>query len=315
LEPVVSAPAGSTRPSDAPIAEAPIVDAHHHIWRLDRTPWLQGPPAPRIFGEHSGIRRDYLIDEYAAQTRPHGVSASVYVQVNVAPGDEVEEVEWASTTGARQDLVQAVISFADLEDPAVADVLDAQAERAPLRGVRQQLHWHENPAYRYAAAPDVMLRPGWQRGLREVMRRGLVFELQVFPGQYGDALHMIDAFPDVTFVLLHAGMPQDRSDSGRLQWRRGLAQFAQRDNLYVKLSGLGTFTRSCELRNWRPIITETLDAFGPHRCLFGSNFPIESLWTSYEHLLSVVVTSLGDLHPTERAQVLGGVARRLYAIS
>src|SRR3954470_17032891 len=135
-----------------------------------------GPPAPRIFGEHAAIRRDYPIDEFADHARPLGVTASVYVQVNVAPGDEVEEVEWASAAGRTCDLVQAVVGFADLEDPAVGDLLDAQAERAPLRGIRQQLHWHTDPAYRFATAPDVMLRPAWQRGLRAVQDRGLLFE-------------------------------------------------------------------------------------------------------------------------------------------
>lgn len=73
-----------------------VVDVHHHIWALDRTPWLAGPPVPRIFGDYPAIRRDYLLPEFAADAGPSGVTDSVYVQVNVAPGDEVAEVEWAA---------------------------------------------------------------------------------------------------------------------------------------------------------------------------------------------------------------------------
>ena len=71
----------------------PIVDSHHHIWRLNETPWLQGPSVPRIFGAYEPLRRDYGITEYMAEAVPCGVVKSVYVQVNVAPGKEVEEVE------------------------------------------------------------------------------------------------------------------------------------------------------------------------------------------------------------------------------
>src|SRR5437660_12124282 len=103
-----------------------IVDAHHHIWRRDRTPWLAGPPVPRIFGTYEALRRDYPIEEYAADARPQGVTRSVYVQVNVAPGDEVEEIEWAAAEGPREGLVQGVVAFADLAAPDVGDVLDRQ---------------------------------------------------------------------------------------------------------------------------------------------------------------------------------------------
>src|SRR5215470_10932069 len=72
----------------------PIVDAHHHIWRLDDLPWLKGPPVPRIFGDYAALRRDYLVDEYLAEARAAGVVQSVYVQVNVAPRAEVAEAAW-----------------------------------------------------------------------------------------------------------------------------------------------------------------------------------------------------------------------------
>jgi len=296
------------------VAAERVVDAHHHLWRLDRTPWLHGPPVARIFGEHAALRRDYAIDDFAADAVPAGVTASVHIQANVAPGEAVEEAVWAAEQGGRRGLVQAVVGFADLADPKVDAILDAMAEQAPLRGIRQQLHWHTEPAFRFAPAPDVMLRPEWQRGLREVGRRGLLFELQVFPSQYRDALTMVDAFPDTRFVLLHAGMPADASAEGRRAWRAGLAEIARRTHVWVKLSGLGTFSRSCDVAGWRPIVEQTLDAFGPARCLFGSNFPIESLWTGYDNLLAVMRACLDGLSPDERHQVLAGAATRLYGL-
>lgn len=291
-----------------------IVDAHHHIWRLERTPWLSGPPVPRIFGSYDAIRRNYPIEEYAADAGPHGVTMSIHVQANVVPGGETEEVEWATSCGARAGLVQGVVAFADLTAPDVGDTLDRQMDVPTLRGVRQQLHWHPEPAMRYAPAPDQMLRPDWQRGLREVTARGLLFELQVYPDQYDNALRLVDAFPDTTFVLLHAGMLEDRSPDGVVAWRQGLVRFAARHNVFVKLSGLGTFTRRCHIEQWRPVIETTIDAFGPDRCMFGSNFPIEKLWTSYAELIKVFRASLQRYSNAEQHQILHDVAVRVYRL-
>lgn len=294
--------------------ERGIIDAHHHIWRFDRTPWLSGPPVPRIFGDYEDLRRDYLIADYAADAGSCGVDASVYVQINVAPGDEVEEVEWVTTEGASEGLVQAVVGYADLEADDVGDVLDRQLAFRTLRGVRRQLHWHENPTYRFADSPDVMTRPAFHRGLREVQSRGLHFELQVFVGQFDMALELVDAFDEMTFVLLHAGMVEDRSDEAMAVWRDGLERFAERPNVLVKLSGLGTFTHTCSVEDWKPVIDRTLDAFGPDRAMFGSNFPVERLWTTYAELVEVVTSSISHLSSSERAAVLRDTAARLYRI-
>src|SRR5579885_2834644 len=119
-----------------------IVDAHHHIWRLADLPWLAGPPVPRIFGDYTALRRDYSAEEFMAAVCPHGVVKSVYVQVNVAPGKEVDEVAWVQSVADRYGFPQAIVGFADLMAPNVAAVLDRQQAYRNLRGIRQQLHWH-----------------------------------------------------------------------------------------------------------------------------------------------------------------------------
>ncbi len=292
-----------------------IIDAHHHIWRFDRTPWLQGSMHPRIFGDYDTLRRDYDIAEFASDAAPHGVIGSVYIQVNLAPGDEVWEAQWAAEEGSRHGLVQAVVAFADLHHPRVADLLDRQISVAPIRGIRQQLHWHEDPRYRFAASPTTMLEPAWQRGLRAVGARGLHFELQVFPSQFDSALVLVDAHPDIVFVLLHAGMPADATAAARAQWAAGLRAFALRPNVVVKLSGLGTFARRCELSLWQPVIEQTVEIFGPTRCLFGSNFPIEKLWTDYGTLINTVSLSLAGYSDRERQAIFHGTAVWLYRLT
>ena len=296
------------------MANEPIVDAHHHVWRLDATPWLQGPMEPRIFGAYEPLRRDYGIEEYLAEAEPCGMVKSVFVQVNVAPGGEVDEVAWVRGLAAVSGFPQAITAYADLSAPEVGDVLDREVACGGVRAVRQQLHWHANPQYRFAARPDLMNDAAWRRGLAEVRRRGLAFELQVFPGQMAEAARLASDFPDLTFILLHAGMLEDRSEDGWALWRAGMVELARRPNVVAKLSGLGTFARACSVELWRPVVERTVDLFGPARCLFGSNFPIEKLWTSYAELVAVMRACLAGCSPEERRAIMHDSAVRIYRL-
>jgi predicted TIM-barrel fold metal-dependent hydrolase len=292
----------------------PIIDAHHHIWRLAATPWLAGPPVPRIFGAYEPLRRDYLIDAFRREVEPQGVVKSIYIQVNVAPKAEVEEVAWVQSVSNTQGFPHGIVGYADLAAPDLAETLDREAAYANLRGIRQQLHWHENPLYRFAARPDLMNDAAWRAGLRAVERHGLVFELQVFTSQMADAAQLAQDFPGVSFVLMHAGMLEDRSAAGWARWREGMRQLASCPNVATKLSGLGTFARECSVALWRPVIEETLAMFGPARCLFGSNFPIEKLWTSYDALIGVMRECLSGLSADDRRAVFFDNAMRLYRL-
>ena len=291
-----------------------IVDAHHHIWRQADLAWLQGPPQPRIFGEYAAIRRDYPIEEYLAEARAAGVVRSVYVQTNWPAGREEEEVAWVQSVADRHGFPHAIVGYADLAAPTVGATLDRMSKHPRLRGIRQQLHWHETPLYRFAARPDLMGDPAWRRGLGEVARRGLLFELQVFAGQMAAAARLVQDFPQVTFVLLHAGMLEDTSPDGWARWRAGMRALAAAPNVCVKLSGLGTFPRACSVELWRPVIRETVELFGPRRCMFGSNFPIEKLWTTYHEVVGVTMECLGGLSVDEQRAVLHDTADRVYRL-
>ena len=291
-----------------------IVDAHHHIWRQAHTPWLQGPVAPRIFGDYEPIRRDYLIDEYLAEALPCGIVKSVYSQVNVAPGAEVDEVAWVQSVADRHGFPHGIVGYANLADPEVASTLDRQREYPNLRGIRQQLHWHQDPLYRFAPRPDIMNDAAWQHGLAAVGKRGLAFELQVFPSQMADAARLARAFPDLRLVLMHAGMLFDRSEAGWTAWRAGMSALAACPNVVTKLSGLGTFEHRCGADIWKPVIRETIERFGPARCMFGSNFPVEKLWARYVDEVEATRASIADLSPAEQHEVFYATAARVYRL-
>ena len=292
----------------------PIIDAHHHVWRLAATPWLNGPLAPRIFGDYTALKRDYFVEELLAEIVPQGVTKSVYVQVNVAARAEVEEVEWVQSVADRHGFPHGIVGYADLTAADVAAVLDRQQRCANLRGIRQQLHWHRDGMKRFAARPDLMNDTAFRAGFAELEKRGLLFELQVFAPQMADAARLARDFAGVTFVLLHAGMLDDRSPEGWAAWRQGMRLLAACPNVVTKLSGLGTFPRECSVALWQPVVEETLAIFGPARCLFGSNYPIEKLWTTYERIVDVMRECTAGLSASERRAVFHDNAQRAYRL-
>jgi predicted TIM-barrel fold metal-dependent hydrolase len=289
-----------------------IIDAHHHIWRRADQPWLNGPTVPRIFGTYEAIRRDYPIGEYLDDIKNTGVVASVYVQTNWAPERAVEEVAWVSETADAHGFPHAIVGFANLASDALPATLDAMARYKRFKGVRQQVHWHANPQYRFASRPDVVADPAWRRGLMQLKPRGLLFELQVFTSQMALGADLARAFPDTTFVLKHAGMLEDTSDAGRAAWRAGMRELADCPNVFVKLSALGTFVHRATLADIQPIVSDTVTAFGAERCLWGSNFPIEKIWTDYATVVSNIRAAIAHLTAAEQRAILFDTAARLY---
>lgn len=292
-----------------------IVDGHHHIWRRADLRWLDGPMVPRIFGPYEPIRRDYPIEEYLEDVVPLGVTQSVYVQTNWPLDRAVDEVRWVQETAERTGWPHAIVGSADMLAEDCPATFREQAAISPLvRGTRLQLHWHENPAYRYAPVPDQMNDPVFRRNLARVADHGWLFELQVFAGQMTDAARLAAGFPQIPFVLIHAGMLESEDPAAVAAWRDGMARLAEQPNVNVKLSGLGTFVHRVDPDLISMIDRACVAWFGSERCLFGSNLPVEKLWTAAAPLFAAHQAALADLPAADRANVFGGTARRLYRL-
>jgi predicted TIM-barrel fold metal-dependent hydrolase len=289
-----------------------MIDAHHHIWRQADLPWLTGPMQPRIFGPYESIRRDYPIQEYLLDIAGSGVGRSVYVQANWAPERGFDEAAWVQQTADVHGWPHAIVAHADLTVADARPQLDRLARLPLVRGIRQQLHWHANPMYRFASRPDLPADPVLRRNVARLADYGFSFDLQVFSAQMTLAAELADACPDVTFILQHAGMLEDLSDQGRAAWRAGMRRLAACPNVVSKLSGLGTFIHQNDPAHIACITDEVLALFGPRRCLFGSNFPIEKLWTGYAALLEAHRTALAHLTEAEQRAILRDNAAKIY---
>ena len=292
----------------------PIIDAHHHIWRQADLPWLQGPLVARIFGPYEPIRRDYQIAEYLADIKSSHVVGSVYVQTNWAKDKALEEAAWVQSVADTEGWPKTIVGYADLLDDSAPQTLKALAKIPRVRGIRMQLHWHENPLYRFTAAPDVMNGALFRKNFAHVAGNNLSFDLQVFTSQMKDAANLAAAFPGVTFVLQHAGMLEDKSREGRASWQEGMKRLADQPNIVSKLSGLGTFIQCNDPAHITDVIHETVTVFGSSRCLFGSNFPIEKLWTTYADLVFAYRAAISKYNPKDQLDLLQRNASRVYKL-
>jgi predicted TIM-barrel fold metal-dependent hydrolase len=291
------------------------VDCHFHVWQREDLPWLNGPMVPRIFGSYEPIRRDYPIEEYIADATSAGIGKAVYVQPNWAPGRGIDEVAWVESLAERTGWPHAIIAPADLMDDGARHVMQEQARiSSRMRGCRQQLHWHENPQYRYAPVPDQMNDPLFRRNLSAVADMGWIFELQVFPGQMQDAARLLKDFPDIQFVLIHAGMLEADTSEAFASWRDGMRHLSEHPNIAVKFSGQGTFVHHVDTAFIGKVVDECLGCFGSERCMFGSNFPIEKLWTDYATLHAAYRAALAAYPDADRRNVFGATAEHIYAI-
>ncbi|MFN3643452.1 MAG: amidohydrolase family protein [Gemmobacter sp.] len=291
-----------------------VIDAHVHIWRQADLPWLAGPMQPRIFGPYGPLQRDYPMADYSADIAGQGVVKAVYVQANWAPGRAEAEAAWIEDVALTTGWPHATVAYADMGVPDARPALDRLARYPRLRGIRQQMHWHANPQFRFAARADACAEPAVIRNVGYLADYGWSFDLQVFAAQMPHALRLVDACPRVTFVLQHAGMLEDLSEPGRAAWRAAMADLARRPNVAVKLSGFGTFVHRVDAALIAWLWQETVALFGANRCLWGSNFPIESLWTGYAALIGAHRAAAASFTAAEQAAIFHDTASRVYRL-
>ncbi|GAA2584603.1 amidohydrolase family protein [Actinomadura fulvescens] len=271
-----------------------MIDAHQHLWdtAVRDYAWMDGPWADPLRGR-------FDVERYAEAAKPLGVTGSVVVQ---ATHSLAETRELLATADAKP--IEGVVGWIDLTTPDVADTIASLS--GPLVGIRHQVEYESDP--HWLARPDV------RRGLRAVGSAGLVYELLVKPPQADAALAVAEELPEVPFVLDHAGKP-DIAGGVWEPWASWIMAMAGLPNVTVKLSGLVTEAAP----GWKsadilPYARHVVDAFGPGRVMYGSDWPVCTLAASYGQVLELADAALDGLSEMERAEVFEGTASRVYGI-
>lgn len=273
-----------------------IIDAHHHFWRYD----------PREYGWISDrmpiLRRDFLPADLLAETRAVGVDGVISVQAR----QTLAETDWLLDLADANPFIRAVVGWVPLASPTVAADLERLAARAKLKAVRHVLQ--DEPDNRHC------LRDDFNRGIAELKRFDLVYDILIFERQLGPAIELVDRHPQQRFVLDHIAKPAIAAGASIDGWRANLRELARRPNVYCKLSGVAT---EADWRTWneaqlRPYADAALDAFGPRRLMFGSDWPVCLVATGYQRWFDFVSTVVGQLSTAERVRVMGHTAAEAY---
>ena len=286
-----------------------LIDAHHHLWDLTAVhyPWLMAKGVERFFGDPTPIQRDYLIDEFRVGAAAEGFRGSVHIQVGAE--DPHAEARWVQAVAdATPDWPMVQVAFCDLTAFDLAAQLDNLQELPSLRGVRQ-IVGRAPGEDAVTGTNDLLTDPAFAAGLREVGRRGLSFDLQLIPELIASTARVLEAAPDTMVALCHAGSPHDRSAQGLSDWASKLRVLSALPQVTCKLSGLGMFDHDWTVEGIRPIVETCLEQFGPDRVMFGSNFPVDQLYSDY----ATLAQAYRVLVP-ERMQksVFGRTAARFY---
>jgi predicted TIM-barrel fold metal-dependent hydrolase len=302
-----------------PVLDLDVVDAHHHLCHLSAAsyPWLSGPPVVRYHGDDLPLRRDYLLDDYRADVAALdalGARLAGSVHVENGAADPLWESRWIDAVVAANGLPSVQVVKVDLGAPTARDQLAAHATLPSARGVRDILNWHPDPVFTHRDRGDLMTDPAWLAGFAALREFGFSFDLQVFPGQLRQAARLAADHGDVPVVLDHAGMPIERDREALDRWRRDLMVFAAEPNTTVKISALGTTDHHWTVDSIRRIVLDTIDVFGPSRCMMAGNFPVDGLYSTFGALYAAFDTITADLGRPERADLFAGTARRFYRI-
>lgn len=276
----------------------PGIDAHQHFWNYTPEEYGWIDPSMEV------LRRDFLPRHLKPEIDQSVVAGVVAVQAR----ESLEETRWLLDLARANPFIRAVVGWVPLTSPDVSDVIGPLLAVGPLRGLRHILQGETDDRY--------MLRDEFNRGVSALQGFDLAYDILIAERHLPHAIEFVDRHPDQVFIVDHIAKPRIR-DGVISPWREQIRALALRPNVYCKLSGLVTEA------NWtawteeqlEPYFDTVLEAFGPDRLMFGSDWPVCLLATSYRAWLEIVLQWIASLSVGERDAILGGTAAKAYRIS
>ena len=277
-----------------------VVDSHQHFWQLSEPfdyKWLNAP-------QLEPIRRDYLPNHLEPLIRRAGVDRTIIVQTQ----HNLRENDWALSLADKYDFIAGVVGWIDLASPDCERQLEKYRQHPKFVGVRHVTHDEPDP--------DFIVRDDVLRGLKTLEKHRVPFDLLFFVKHLHHATTLAQRLPELPLVLDHLAKPM--ITARRLDnWEATFREAASFPNVYCKLSGLVT---EADWRAWtpadlKPYVEIALEAFGPARCMFGSDWPVCELAGSYGEVCAALRELLGAVSESETAQILGQTAISFYSLA
>jgi L-fuconolactonase len=275
-----------------------IIDAHQHFWQrnLFAFDWLQAPDLAKI-------NRDYLPADLVPWLARAGVQKTIFVQTQ----SNTAENDWVLKLAEEHDFIAGVVGWVDLQSEACEEQVLKYRQHPKFVGVRHVVQDEPDD--------DFIVSPATLRGLAVLERHGVPFDMLFFVKHLHHAATLAKKFPQLSLVLNHLSKPPIKAQQME-PWRTHFQRAARFPNVSCKLSGMIT---EADWQHWQPsdlapFVQEALQAFGPQRLLFGSDWPVCELAGNYEQVYQAARKTLGDLPPTDLAAIFGGNAQRIYGL-
>ena len=277
-----------------------MIDSHQHFWDLDRVEfdykWLETDA-------HQPIRRSFLPSDLEPLIAEVGVTRSVIVQTQ----HDTAENDWALGLADGNDKIAGVVGWVDLASDACEAQIEQYKDRDKFVGIRHVTQ--DEPDDDFIVRPDVL------RGLKTLEKHNVPFDLLFYVKHLHHAKRLGSLLPNLPMVIDHISKPEIAA--GNIDnWKGNLQAAAQFPNIYCKLSGMVT---EADWQHWKPAdlkpyVDIALEAFGPSRCMFGSDWPVSTLAGSYKQVFDALCEVLGPISDSERQQIFEKTATQFYGL-
>jgi L-fuconolactonase len=273
------------------------IDSHHHFWQYDPAQY------DWIVDSMSVLRRDFLPDDLRRRTAQAGVDGVVSVQAR----QTLDETWWLLSLAKRHDFIRGVVGWVPLASPDLRRDLESLAREHKLVGMRHVVQGEPDENF--------ILRDDFNRGVAALLDFGLRYDILIFERHLPQTIRFVDRHPGQLFVLDHVAKPRIKAREIE-PWRENIAELARRDNVYCKVSGMVT---EADPRNWtpeqvRPYFDVVLEAFGPDRLMFGSDWPVCLVGIDYQRWGEIVRGWTESLTTSEQDRIFGGTAIEAYGL-
>jgi predicted TIM-barrel fold metal-dependent hydrolase len=285
----------------------PFTDTHVHFHDLRhptlRWAWLEPDAVDPDLGDYSAIKGlRYWADDFLAETRFHNVEKVVHVQAAIGSHDPVEETQWLQEFADRLGVPHGIVAAVDLTSPNAGDVIRRHLEFANVRGIRD---------LRY---DDYLEDPAWQRGYALLEQHDLILCDDPLLEHMPSARRLAERFPGILLCIDHAGFPRERTTAYFHEWRENMRRLAEPGNTVVKISGLGQCDHRWTVESLRPWVLACIEAFGVERSFFGTNWPVDRLFSSYGDVIDAYSEIISDFTDSEQRALFTENARRIFRL-
>jgi predicted TIM-barrel fold metal-dependent hydrolase len=289
------------------VAAIPFIDSHVHFYDLQHPRleygWLQPGVKHHILEAIEPIQAQrYWADDWIAESRFANVVKSIHVECAVGTPDPVEETRWLQAFADRLGHPHGIVAEVHLAHPDAEAVIERHMAFANLRGVRD------------FGQGDYELDPFWRRGFAHLCQHDLVACLDSRPERYRNVKDLAMAFPDTIISLDHAGLPLRRDGEYLDLWRRELASLAEAPNVIVKISALGMGDPRWTVDSLRPLVLYCIETFGVERTIFGTNWPVDRLFSSYPDVVNAYAEIIGGFSIAEQTAMFSANVERTFRI-